>query len=257
MYSSYDRLIDLARRTGSKLIVHNPIECEDFVILDVDEYERLLDNEYARPYSPQEMSSDELLDQINRDIAVWQANREQEERREKERMLADEAFEEEFGDIPPPDDWYSARDLIEDRIGDRIGHRYYPWLDDDDDFYDDEDDFDLEDDLDWEDEHPSAHFARLGQVDFDEDFYDWEDDWDDPETSSGDVDDIPDFRPELESEGSEIADIPDFARDDFMPKTEEPKLQPVPFDPPMDIEDMDWEEEPLPEEEPVFYEEPV
>lgn len=40
---SLDRLINLARRTGDRLIIHNPLDDHDMVIMSVDEYEELLD----------------------------------------------------------------------------------------------------------------------------------------------------------------------------------------------------------------------
>src|SRR3989338_5339306 len=40
---SLDRLINLAKRTGDRLIVHDAIMGRDVVILDLDSYERLLD----------------------------------------------------------------------------------------------------------------------------------------------------------------------------------------------------------------------
>lgn len=118
--SSMERLIGLAQKTGGKLIVHNPMEDHDVVILDVDEYEKLVmgenDYEMSRP-DVREMSEGELLDQINRDIAAWRANKDQEEKWEQEMML-DEEIEEE----PPfnpfsehnyhPADWHSISDVI-------------------------------------------------------------------------------------------------------------------------------------------------
>jgi hypothetical protein len=38
----WDRLIDLAKRTGDRLIVHDPVNGNDMVILDIASYERLL-----------------------------------------------------------------------------------------------------------------------------------------------------------------------------------------------------------------------
>ncbi len=117
---SMERLIGLAQKTGGKLIVHNPLEDHDVVILDVDEYEKLVmgenDFEMFRP-DAREMSEGELLNQINRDIANWRANKDQEEKWEQEMML-DEEIE---GDPLPspfsehdyhPADWHSVSDVI-------------------------------------------------------------------------------------------------------------------------------------------------
>lgn len=48
MNMSLDRLINLAQRTGDRLIIHDPIQGRDLVILDVDSYERLLDGRPLR-----------------------------------------------------------------------------------------------------------------------------------------------------------------------------------------------------------------
>ncbi len=138
-----ERLIGLAQKTGGKLIVHNPLEDHDVVILDVDEYEKLVlgenDYELFRP-DVREMSEGELLDQINRDIATWRANKDQEEKWEQEIALGDELEDEmsfdpfaeqdfhlpEWHEEPPqskveekpkqPSNWHSVSDLIEDRF---------------------------------------------------------------------------------------------------------------------------------------------
>ena len=39
---SLDRLINLAKRTGDRLIIHDPVNGRDLVILDIDAYERLI-----------------------------------------------------------------------------------------------------------------------------------------------------------------------------------------------------------------------
>ena len=141
---SLERMVELARKTGSKLIVHNEFfDNEDVVILSVDEYEKLVmdenDFEMFRP-DVREMSEGELLNQINRDIATWRANKEQEEEWEKEMVLDDEADEmppfdpfveqdyhpAEWHEEPPkikieekpkqPSSWHSISDVIEDRF---------------------------------------------------------------------------------------------------------------------------------------------
>ena len=65
-----DKVLELAAKTGDKVIVlsdhHDP-----YVIMTVKEYEALLHG----PSSVKELTEDELLDKINRDIAVWKASR--------------------------------------------------------------------------------------------------------------------------------------------------------------------------------------
>ena|SRR3989338_2035023 len=67
---SLDRLINLARKTGDRLIVHQPDEGTDVVIMSVDEYE----NFFAESRDVRTLSERQLIDKINRDIAIWRAN---------------------------------------------------------------------------------------------------------------------------------------------------------------------------------------
>lgn len=93
---SLERLVDLARKTGGKLIVHNELfDNEDVVILSVEEFEKMADGQ-REEYDVRDLSSDEMLDQINRDIAVWRANKEQEEQWENDTMSDEEVEGESF-----------------------------------------------------------------------------------------------------------------------------------------------------------------
>ncbi|HYE59636.1 MAG TPA: hypothetical protein VEA18_00425 [Candidatus Kapabacteria bacterium] len=100
MAQSLDRLIDLAKKTGDRLIIHDPSGERDIVLMDIDSYEHLV----LGRRSVKKMSEGELLDQINRDIAVWQANREFEEGGEED--VIEEAFE---GESP----WKKAGDVLQ------------------------------------------------------------------------------------------------------------------------------------------------
>lgn len=68
-YKQMDKVLDLASKTGDKVIVlsdnHDP-----YVVMTVKEYEALLHG----PSSVKNLSEDELLSKINRDIAVWKAS---------------------------------------------------------------------------------------------------------------------------------------------------------------------------------------
>ncbi|OGH77763.1 MAG: hypothetical protein A2373_01505 [Candidatus Magasanikbacteria bacterium RIFOXYB1_FULL_40_15] len=101
-FMSLNRLINLARRTGDRLIVHQPEKGEDIVIMDVDEYELLL-NERR---DVRNLSDKQLLDQINRDIAIWRANEKLEE-------------DEDFSDFSEKEDdnWFSAGSVLGGRFG--------------------------------------------------------------------------------------------------------------------------------------------
>ena len=66
-----DRVLDLAARTGDKVIVmsdkHDP-----YVVMSVKEYEALLHSSST----VDGLSEEQLLDKINRDIAVWKTSQE-------------------------------------------------------------------------------------------------------------------------------------------------------------------------------------
>jgi len=70
-YKQMERVLDLAAKTGDKVIVlsdhHDP-----YVLMTIKEYEALLHG----PSSVKNLSEDELLSKINRDIAIWKASQE-------------------------------------------------------------------------------------------------------------------------------------------------------------------------------------
>jgi hypothetical protein len=119
MSHALDRLINLAKKTGDKLIIHDSVEGKDMVILGIDDYEELaLERQDVRA-----MSSGQLIDQINRDIAIWRSNRdmdeiwdeemEGEDPNEMNRSPEEEAFAKSM--------WHSAAAVLGEEYG---------WLDD-------------------------------------------------------------------------------------------------------------------------------
>ncbi|MBI4427482.1 MAG: hypothetical protein HY569_03310 [Candidatus Magasanikbacteria bacterium] len=194
--SSLDRLIDLAKQTGSKLIVHDPIEGRDLAILSIDEFERLAlaDKNFGSDF--RDLSGSEMLEKINHDIGVWRARQEEEEKWDREMVWDEELdsaspfdpFQEMDSHTPA---WHSAGSVLENRYGN------YPW---DDDIDENE-----------EDEIDSGDLMNTG-----------------------------------ESSEIKIEDVP-FGS--------EQKITPIPLV--KNVDGSGWKEEPLLEEEPVFYEEPV
>lgn len=230
---SYDRLFSLAQRTGDRLIIHDPVEGHDVVVMSVDEYENILDERdlgqhdyYQNFYNDcndwgrrdvRGMSEGELLDQINRDIAKWRADKEQDEQWERENALHGEMESE--GPFDPfaeqdyhPADWHTAGSVMDKRYQDT------PWVED----------FEEEDEDEWE---IPAEFLSNNSDEIK-------------------IDDIPDFDINYESVGEEsiTGDLP-------VPGE---GLSEIPFKTEDSVEG--WLEEPLEEDEdgePVFYEEPV
>lgn len=68
MYKKLDQVLALVTKTGDKMIVvsenHDP-----YVVMSLKDYERLLTNNVA----VHDLSEDELLSKINRDIAIWKS----------------------------------------------------------------------------------------------------------------------------------------------------------------------------------------
>ena len=104
--SSLDRLIDLAKRTGDRLIVHDPIEGCDVVILDVDEYERLVLNKKERQEDELDrVFSDDYGDDWQNQPEDWRSQ---------------------------PEDWHTAGSVLEDRYGS------HNWPDEEEELSDDD-----------------------------------------------------------------------------------------------------------------------
>jgi hypothetical protein len=68
MQNQLERAINLAKKTGDRLIVFDSVRQDSaFVVMSINEYEKLaLSKNEVR-----NLTENELLDKINRDIAVW------------------------------------------------------------------------------------------------------------------------------------------------------------------------------------------
>lgn len=180
MAHSFDRLIRLAKQTGDRLIIHDPIDGEDVVMMGIDAYEALALGGRERV---REFSSDQLLDQINRDIAIWRSSKDMEDSWEEDFF----GGADEDRDMP----WHTPGEVLEDRYG---------WIDETDDAVD------------------TAEDERIL------------------------VEDIP-FGP-----SDELSFDPSEPTEDF-------RVEEIP--PAIPEGEMTWDEEPLPDEDPVFLEEPI
>jgi hypothetical protein len=73
MQSQLQKAILLARKTGDKLIVFDSSNPEAaYVIMTLDQYERIAENQTKITG----LTEQELLDKINRDIAIWKSEQE-------------------------------------------------------------------------------------------------------------------------------------------------------------------------------------
>jgi PHD/YefM family antitoxin component YafN of YafNO toxin-antitoxin module len=67
------QIFDLIKKTRDKLVVLDQ-DGSSFVIMDLKEYEKLL----LATSEVKDLTENELLDKINRDIAIWKANQSEE-----------------------------------------------------------------------------------------------------------------------------------------------------------------------------------
>ena len=123
---SLDRLIDLAKRTGDRLIIHDPYSNRDMVIMDVEQYTRLLE---GRTFV-HDLTSQQMVDKINRDVSIWRSNHEEDEQEELAAGLYEEVLDmplfqqdEETDDFDDEDTddiedgWDCIGDLVEEQYG--------------------------------------------------------------------------------------------------------------------------------------------
>ena len=73
MQNQLQKAINLAKKTGDRLIVYDPKNIDDiYVIMSLDDYEKLV----IGHSEVRSLTEDELLDKINRDIAIWKSEQE-------------------------------------------------------------------------------------------------------------------------------------------------------------------------------------
>lgn len=66
------RIVELAKKSGDRIIVTDPSGNDAFVLMNLDQYERLL----GQQGSVSELTQGELVSKINQDIATWRAHQE-------------------------------------------------------------------------------------------------------------------------------------------------------------------------------------
>lgn len=72
--SQFDRVMELARRTGERVVVFDRCSDTAMVLMDLDDYEELLDS----GRSLEGMSEKEMLGKIDKEIALWRASNQEE-----------------------------------------------------------------------------------------------------------------------------------------------------------------------------------
>lgn len=75
MMINFEQIIRLMKKTGEKFIFNH--RDENFILLSLNDYEKLLDAENnIKPIS--DLTEDELVDKINREIAQWRTTQSEE-----------------------------------------------------------------------------------------------------------------------------------------------------------------------------------
>lgn len=73
MQKQLQQAINLAKKTGDRLIVFDPKNIDNiYVIMSLDDYEKLI----IGHSEVRNLTEDQLLDKINRDIAIWKSEQE-------------------------------------------------------------------------------------------------------------------------------------------------------------------------------------
>lgn len=222
--ASFDRIFTLAKKTGDRLIVFDSATGDGFAAIPIDEYEQMVTN----PRSVEELTGDQLIEQINRDIARWRESREEEEDLYESGGSAP-MRQEYAADMP----WESAGDVLQDRYHFDRGFAYA-----------DEEEGDEDDDEDgWSDEEFDAYMAKRR---YDADPFA-------PVSEPRAWDDLlahdAEYAQGEEGEDDTWDDLPPEPTVEDLPRPIPPQEYPV---------EESWEEEPLEgDDEPVFFEEPV
>jgi hypothetical protein len=75
MKDSWKQVLSLVKKTGDRCIILDEASEDVFVVMGLHEYEKFVFGENTVC----DLTEEELLDKINQDIAIWQANHEQEQ----------------------------------------------------------------------------------------------------------------------------------------------------------------------------------
>lgn len=130
MIDRLNRILSLSKKTGDTVIVHDTTASDDFVVVPFGRYEELVlspKHDHFDEYLLEEMSERELIDRINRDIAIWRSYQELNTRDKQAALLEDQLADEPLSDPFEEDythrtDWHRVSDLISDRRSVHVDH---------------------------------------------------------------------------------------------------------------------------------------
>ncbi len=95
--SQLNRVISLIKKTGDKTIIMDSESDAVMMLMDLGLYEKMLD----RPAGVEKLTEEELLEKINRDVAVWRAYNDQEQVENYEDVLEKSSNLKSASSIPP------------------------------------------------------------------------------------------------------------------------------------------------------------
>jgi hypothetical protein len=119
MMSQLERAINLAAKTGDKIIVVDELNDHSSVVMNLDEYEKLLNGENKGNVEIKNLTEEELLDKINRDIVTWREANKDKTFLEEIDDLGDDV-EDEFGKDVAADESDFAKAMVDDDEGEEI-----------------------------------------------------------------------------------------------------------------------------------------
>jgi hypothetical protein len=83
MNNSLKKAFNLAKKTGDRVIViDNDPEADALVVMNIDEYEKILSYKETYLRSIKGLTEDQLIDKINCDIALWKSEQEENDNKE-------------------------------------------------------------------------------------------------------------------------------------------------------------------------------
>lgn len=106
--NNFDKILNLVKKTGDKIVVMSEDGMTNFLVMPLSEYEKIVEGKSEVI----NLTEDELLGKINRDIALWKENQRSEHGLDwqggpeffKSEDLYDLEDEEKYEDISPPPD---------------------------------------------------------------------------------------------------------------------------------------------------------
>ena len=110
MNNEFRKVLDLIKRTNDKLVFYDAVSDSSFVILPLAEYEKLLTQEMK----VSGLTEQELLDKINRYIALWRSEQKLEKITESEEEMIEKLNQPKpIEAVPATEDVYQFEPLEE------------------------------------------------------------------------------------------------------------------------------------------------